>query len=129
MLGRLKRNLTAKLRLAIAPRPTHYPAAVGVPTIVGLFNSASGIGESARLCLAAFRELRLPANAIDLTARFHGRDNLPYALPALSNAANSGGPLILHLNPPELPAAMLCLGKKVIEDRFIVGYWAWELEE
>jgi glycosyltransferase involved in cell wall biosynthesis len=38
-----------------------------------------------------------------------------------------GIPLILHVNPPMLPAALLRLPRGVLKGRRIVGYFAWEL--
>ncbi len=37
------------------------------------------------------------------------------------------GTLLLHVNSPLLPLAMLRLGRRVIQDKYIVGCWAWEL--
>ena len=38
-----------------------------------------------------------------------------------------GAPLVLHINPPLLPLAMLRLGRRMLRGRRIIGYWAWEL--
>jgi glycosyltransferase involved in cell wall biosynthesis len=38
-----------------------------------------------------------------------------------------GSLLVLHVNPPLLPAASLRLGRRAMHHRRIVGYWAWEL--
>jgi glycosyltransferase involved in cell wall biosynthesis len=40
----------------------------------------------------------------------------------------AGAPLVLHINPPLLPLAMLRLGREVLRGRRIIGYWAWELQ-
>ena len=39
-----------------------------------------------------------------------------------------GAPLILHVNAPLLPAALMRLPRGLMRGRRIVGYWAWELE-
>jgi len=36
-------------------------------------------------------------------------------------------PLVLHINAPVLPAALLRLPRALLRGRRIIGYWAWEL--
>ena len=38
-----------------------------------------------------------------------------------------GMPLVLHVNAPMLPAALLRLPRALLRGRRIIGYWAWEL--
>jgi glycosyltransferase involved in cell wall biosynthesis len=38
-----------------------------------------------------------------------------------------GAPLVLHVNAPQVPFALLRLGRAAMRGRRIVGYWAWEL--
>jgi glycosyltransferase involved in cell wall biosynthesis len=40
-----------------------------------------------------------------------------------------GVPLIVHVNAPMLPLALLRLPRAVTRRRPIIGYWAWELQE
>jgi glycosyltransferase involved in cell wall biosynthesis len=42
-------------------------------------------------------------------------------------ALPEGVPLVLHVNAPMLPAALLRLPRKMPRGRRIIGYWAWEL--
>ncbi len=37
------------------------------------------------------------------------------------------GPLILHVNPPELPRALLALRHANLNQRRLAGFWAWEM--
>jgi hypothetical protein len=37
------------------------------------------------------------------------------------------GTLILHVNSPLLPLAMLKLGASLVRNKRVIGYWAWEL--
>lgn len=38
-----------------------------------------------------------------------------------------GAPLVLHVNAPQVPFALLRLGRAAMRGRRVVGYWAWEL--
>ena len=87
---------------ALAPAPDADPRG-GFPLgIAGLFSTASGIGEGARLAYAALEaEGHTPA-AFDLSAAF-GQTELP-ANTTRRALAPSGGSLIVHHNGP-FPAA------------------------
>lgn len=125
---RVKRVLAAALRQVLAPRCDTYPRQrSGRPVVAGFLRSPSGIGESARLCLRALDRLGLDPGGADLSARFQPREMLlPEGRPA---DFAQPGPLVLHVNPPELPAAALHLGRRALTGRLVVGYWAWELEQ
>ncbi len=126
---------------AIAPRPDRNPppAAHGI-AVGGELSRASGLGEGARLMLRAAGHLGLPAWPIDLGAPgargvsdvAAAPADLPPADPRPANSPTTdsppaGAPLVLHINPPLLPLAMLRLGRAVLRHRRIIGYWAWEL--
>ncbi len=42
-------------------------------------------------------------------------------------ALTGPGSLIVHVNAPLMPLAMVRLGSRLVRDKHIVGYWAWEL--
>jgi glycosyltransferase involved in cell wall biosynthesis len=125
ILTAAKRQFAHSIDTVLAPGRGDYDNASSNATVVGLFSAASGIGESARLCVDALRGLGSDPDTIDLSDalrqndidadRFHG-----------SQTANTG-PLIIHLNPPELPRALRLIGRKRLAGRKIIGYWAWEL--
>lgn len=101
-------------------------AARGRPTVVGFFRSPSGIGQSARLCYAALQRLGLRPQYIDLSPRFQPAGMIePFLADQPSSAGR--GPVIIHANPPELPAVTSYLGSRVLSGRLVVGFWAWEL--
>jgi glycosyltransferase involved in cell wall biosynthesis len=91
--------------------------------VAGEFSRASGIGETARLMAAAARRLGHPVWSIDIPPPL-GETELPHR-----NAAPPphGVPVVLHVNAPMLPLALLRLPD--IGRRPIVGYWAWEMPE
>ena len=87
--------------------------------VVGYFAGSHGIATSARLAARAFETLGVPVERLDVTHAklgWDGRLTEPVAASAW----------IFHLNPPELLAALACLGpRQLIGPRY--GYWAWEL--
>ena len=102
----------------------------GQPVVVGFLRAPTGIGQSARLCLNALKRLGFDPACYDLTPRFQPIrmiDDVPRSV-AKSAEANAG-PLVVHANPPDLPAIFFHLGKRFIDSRLVFGYWAWELNE
>jgi glycosyltransferase involved in cell wall biosynthesis len=111
----------------MAPRPS-YKAIAKLPIIVvGALRTASGLGESARLCHDALKAGGLPVFGIDLTAALMQPDDYTSFAFADGHALQGAGTLILHVNSPLVPLAMLRLGRRLIRDKRIVGCWAWEL--
>jgi glycosyltransferase involved in cell wall biosynthesis len=125
--ARARRRALGRLVAALAPRPQGAqgggqehdqgggpPPAAGGVAVGGEFSRSSGLGEGARLMLAALEELGIPAWQVE-----PGRP-LPPALPPHA-------PLVLHANAPVLPLALLRLPRGLVRGRRVVGYWAWEL--
>ena len=75
--------------------------------LLGEFSRPSGIGAGVRLMQAAAERSGLTTMALDI-------DTPGRAVPP------AGMPLVVHVNPPMLPWALL-------RGRRVVGYWAWEL--
>jgi len=114
----LNRALQAYVRAA-ARRPHGADTPAGPIKVVGYFEGSHGIAASARLAARAFEALGVPVERVDVTDAkldWNGRLTAPV----------SAGAWIFHLNPPELLAALACLGpKQLVGPRY--GYWAWEL--
>ena len=104
-------------------RAAHAPhgaeSSSGPIKVVGYFAGSHGIAASARLAARAFEALQVPVERVDVTDAkldWNGRLSEPVL----------AGAWIFHLNPPELLAALACLGpKQLVGPRY--GYWAWEL--
>jgi glycosyltransferase involved in cell wall biosynthesis len=111
--------------LAPKPSPRTGPAVGGI-VIAGELTRASGLGESARLMAAAAKHLGLPVWTIDLPPLVDAR---PEVEVATSGTPPPGVPLILHVNAPMLPLALLRLPTALTRNRPIIGYWAWEMPE
>lgn len=107
-------------------RPSPDPGVAAPPvTVAGVFRSASGLGESARLNLDALQQSGIACGALDLSHTFLGSQELP-AQP-VSAAAAGPGTLILHVSGPFIPYALRSIGKPVTRGKRIIGVWHWEL--
>jgi glycosyltransferase involved in cell wall biosynthesis len=109
----------------LAPHPDRAPRGGWPIGIAGLFSTASGLGEGARLAYAALQGAGCLPAAYDLSGAF-GQSEM--AAPSLRRLeAGSGGTLIVHHNGPFMPHALWSLGRAQVRGRRIIGYWAWEL--
>jgi glycosyltransferase involved in cell wall biosynthesis len=118
-----RRRALARVTGWLAPRPDIGPAEPGI-AIAGEFSRASGLGEGARLMAQAARAAGLPVWTIDLPALAGNRTDIPTGAPTLPPPHV---PLVLHVNAPLLPLALLRLPRALTRQRPIIGYWAWEL--
>jgi glycosyltransferase involved in cell wall biosynthesis len=123
----LRRRIFARATGWLAPKPSPRisPASRGI-VIAGELSQASGMGETARLMAAAARRLELPVWTVDLPPPAVAR---PEIAVTVSATPPPGVPLVLHVNAPMLPLALLRLPNTVTRNRPIVGYWAWEMPE
>ena len=114
----LNKALEAYVRSA-ARTPHGAETATGPIRIVGYFSGSHGIAASARLAARAFEALGIAVERIDVTdAKLGWEGRL--------TAPTKAGAWIFHLNPPELLAALACLGpRRLIGPRY--GFWAYEL--
>jgi hypothetical protein len=117
-----RRALYAAIDL-VAPTATPASRLRPGPVIVGgQLTTASGLGESARLCLDALRRLGWDAGHLDISNLFL-RTDLAAPLPGPEAKASEGGTLILHVNGPYLPYVATRLGRKFLRGRRIIGLW------
>ena len=114
--------------MKLAPRPNAKLRDPSGPIyVVGPLRTASGLGASARLSLAALRQAGYDAWGIDLSLKHDPKlQDFDFA-----EAANSEGPgtIILHVNGFLTPLALFQLGARRLRQKMVVGYWAWELPE
>jgi glycosyltransferase involved in cell wall biosynthesis len=121
----LRRRAFARATGWLAPKPTPRSGAAAAGIVVaGELTRASGIGETARLMAAAAERLGLPVWTIDLPPPV---DSVTEVGLEASAAPPPGVPLVLHINAPMLPLALLRLPAALTRDRRIIGYWAWEM--
>lgn len=66
---------------------------------------------------------------IDLTAGLMQRLDTPDFAFADGGSLDGPGTLIVHVNSPLMPFAIWCLGRSVVANKYVIGYWAWELPD
>jgi glycosyltransferase involved in cell wall biosynthesis len=73
------------------------------------------------------KEAGLPVFGIDLTAAL--MQPIDYSSFQFVDGSSLSGPatLILHVNSPLVPLALLKIGRKFLHNKYVVGCWAWEL--
>ncbi|MGE0222464.1 MAG: glycosyltransferase [Acetobacteraceae bacterium] len=121
-----RRRALAAATAGLAPRPDRLPPAGDHGIVLGgEFSRPSGLGEGARVMARAARSLGLPVWRLDVPPPIERADTIasPAALPP------AGAPLILHVNAPYMPLALMRLPHGLMRGRRIVGYWSWELPE
>ncbi len=119
-----RRRALARASALLAPRPDWpAPAAHAGVVVGGEISRASGLGEGARLMLAGLEALGVPAWQMECGLLPPGTPRPPEP----AGAPPPGAPLVLHVNAPMLPAALLRLPRGLLRGRRVVGYWAWEL--
>lgn len=97
--------------------------------MAGLFTATTGLGEGARLMLAALELAGVNPLAVDLSAWFDQSDVPgPFVGPP-GLGFGERGTLLVHVSAPYLPFALWALGRKRVRGRRIIGYWAWELPQ
>ena len=116
-----RRRLLGGVSRALAPSPGIVPPLATLPpAVAGEFSRICGLSEAARLTTAGLRHLGHAPREIDASWRGPGLGG--EALPP-------GAPLIVHINAPDMPAALLRLGRAAVRGRKIIGAWAWELPQ
>jgi glycosyltransferase involved in cell wall biosynthesis len=123
-----RRRVLARAGSWLAPHPAAMdgPATSGL-AIAGEMTRASGLGEGARLMAEAARDLGLPVWTCDIPPLEDAAAECEVAAGA-DGPPPPGVPLVLHVNAPMLPLALLRLTRAVARHRPIIGYWAWELQ-
>ena len=136
LLHRLWRSLPAQPRrqllafgaARLAPRRSSRPSAPsGGIVIGGEVTQASGLGEGARILHGAFGSMGLPSWLIEAGISVPGSRPDEAAPPHDLSTVPGTAPLILCVNAPQLPAALLRLQRARLKGRLVIGFWNWEL--
>lgn len=119
----LRREVLFSVTSWLAPRITRpEPAGQGSLTVAGYFGAASGLGSATRrlyggLCAAGFDPTQT-----DLTGPLRqGPWGAPIAVPT------GPGTLLVHVNGPMLPWALLAIGRRAVANKRVIAVWNWEL--
>jgi glycosyltransferase involved in cell wall biosynthesis len=114
----LRRDAFTHVSAVLAPRPDlPPPAAQRGLAVGGEISRASGLGEAARLLLAGLESLGVP------NWRFEAGPVAPRG----AQLPPAGVPLLMVVNAPVLPAALLRLPRGALRGRRVVANWYWEL--
>ena len=123
----LRRSALFNATAWLAPRPTAGAAARWPIIVVGSLRTASGLGEGARLCHEALLRRGHDVYGIDLSSKFRQPGPaVPFSFRD-GRSMEGAGTIILHVNAPFVPLALMYLGKRLVANKRLVGYWAWEL--
>lgn len=128
--GRLPRGMRREALFTamrmIAPRPAPDATASGPVYVAGVLRTASGLGQAARLAYSALHAQGVDVRGVDLTAALMQSVDTDFAF---RDGAHETGPgvVLLHVNGPVTPMAMARLGRRFVDGKRIIGYWAWEL--
>lgn len=123
----LRRSALFQTAAFAAPKPSPDARPAYPIVVAGAFRTASGLGQSARLCYEALSQAGMDVQAIDLTRLLRQVEDMPDYPLRDGRGAIGPGTLILHVNAPAVPLAMLKLGRRIVAGKYIVGCWAWEL--
>ena len=117
-----RRLLLAHGSALLAPRPERPPppGRAGIAVVAGEVRRASGLGEAARLMHHALGTIGVPSWLVDAGIGVPGEPPDLAAPP--QGAPPAGVPLVMHVNAPQMPLAMLHLGRAMLRGRRVVGY-------
>jgi len=127
-LGLRRSLLFGTTRIAAPTARMPGPPPVEPIVIVGPVSSATGLGEGARLAMRALRDQGLDVRGFDVSPVMLGGDPAE-PIDLGPPVAPGPGTVILHVNAPLAPLAMLMLGRTALRGKRIIGYFAWELPD
>jgi glycosyltransferase involved in cell wall biosynthesis len=112
----------------LAPRIARpVPAPCLQPLVVaGYFGAQTGLGIAAERLAAVLESAGLRPLRVDLTRHLRQGEAAPDTSPP-SAIPPGPGTLLVHVNGPMLPWAMLALGRRSVAGKRVIGVWNWEL--
>lgn len=116
----------ARLGAFLAPSITFNPYTDSTVIIAGEVSRASGLGEGARVMHQALEKHHISSQLLNISPYSFSFTQYRESYQLLSEYLYA--PLILHINAPQIPYALLSLPRRFLKHRKIIGYWAWELE-
>ncbi|MBR0649986.1 glycosyltransferase family 4 protein [Roseomonas terrae] len=107
----------------LAPSPDRpEPDGHGSLTVAGYLSASTGLGAAARRLSTGLRKAGLDPDEVDLTsALWQGPAS------SASNVQEGPGSIIVAVNGPMLPWALLVLGRRRLRGKRIIAHWNWEL--
>ncbi|WP_439594863.1 glycosyltransferase [Falsiroseomonas sp.] len=124
---RMRREALFGLMALRAPRIARpAPDGQGPLAHAGYFSAMSGLGTAARRLQAGLATRGLAAAQIDLTGPLRQGPVAPGQGTA-RDVAPGPGTLLVHVNGPMLPWALVELGRQVVAGKRVIAVWNWEL--
>ncbi len=124
-----RRLWLARLSAVLAAKPDRVaPSSCEGVIVAGEIGRASGLGESARIMLRAMQAMGVRNWPMEAGLGVPGEGATVPWQAAASGDLPASAALVLHVNAPVLPSALLRLPRRMLRGRRIIGYWAWELE-
>ncbi|WP_043833147.1 glycosyltransferase [Muricoccus aerilatus] len=120
-----RREALFTLTAALAPRIARPAPPPSLPlTVAGYFGATTGLGAATRRLAAGLRDQGFEVGEADLTGPLRqGPAGPPPVVPA------GPGTLLVHVNGPMLPWALLSLGRRAVAGKRVIGVWNWELPQ
>ncbi|HET9442874.1 MAG TPA: methyltransferase domain-containing protein, partial [Acidimicrobiales bacterium] len=121
----IEAELLAPLR---RPEPAQRPDSAWTPggvNVAGYFRAETGVGEGARLLVNALRTAGVPSAVVSF-ADTHNRQQDPFVVPPGEAVYDTN---IVCVNADELPRFAGTVGAPLLDGRYTIGMWAWEVEE
>lgn len=105
--------------------PSAYPAGIN---LIGNIRAETGLGQSCRLLAKelAFSDLPFIVKLYEQTGNL---EQTNHSLDHWLSADCPYGMNLLHINPRELGAALAQMELSLLNQRYNIGFWLWELEE
>ncbi|MGB3625711.1 MAG: glycosyltransferase [Henriciella sp.] len=122
----LARRISAELLPRPAPVSASMPADNQQLVLAGMFRTANGLGEAARLNYYALRDAGFSPVCFDLSEAFDQIDH-ETSIPLARSISPNHCAIIIHTNPPEFIPAIQALGIRRWHRTKLIGYWLWEL--
>ena len=98
--------------------------------VIGFFESATGIGEAARLCAQELAASGFKVRTVSLEKSFMKKSELDWTFENTLKNDEQANVRIYHINPDRLSWAILKeTGHEKFLESYNMGYWAWELSE
>ena len=118
-----RREALFSMTAALAPQITRPAPPPALPlTVAGYFNATTGLGAATRRLASGLRDQGFEVTEADLTGPLRqGPAGPPAEVPA------GPGTLLVHVNGPMLPWALLSLGRRAVRGKRVIGVWNWEL--
>ena len=116
--------------LAAPGLPQAAPAALSAAApiiVVGFLSSASGLGQAARLAYRALERQGRNVLGVDLSQHFF--ESAGAVDFAFVDGRTHRGParVLVNINAPYMNYVFKLLGRRFLKDKYVTGYWAWEL--